>query len=99
MMLVGSALKSFGIQASDGEIGTVGDFLFDDRTWKIRWMVVDTGGWLAGRKILMHPSAIGQPDYRREKIVVRLTKQEVEDSGSVRTRASGSALAGKWRIA
>lgn len=50
MMLVGSALKGFGIQGSDGEIGTVSDFLIDDRTWKIRWMVVDTGGWLAGRK-------------------------------------------------
>lgn len=83
MMLVGSALEGFGIQASDGEIGTVNDFLFDDRTWKIRWMVVNTGGWLAGRKILMHPSAIGQPDYRREKIAVRLTKQQVEDSPDI----------------
>jgi hypothetical protein len=83
MMLVGSALKGFGIKASDGEIGTVSDFLFDDRTWKIRWMVVDTGGWLAGRKILVHPSTIGQPDYRREKITVRLTKQQVEDSPDI----------------
>jgi hypothetical protein len=83
MMLVGSALKGFAIEASDGKIGTVSDFLFDDRTWKIRWMVVDTGGWLTGRKTLVHPSAIGKPDYRREEIVVRLTKQQVKDSPEI----------------
>jgi uncharacterized protein YrrD len=56
MMLAVSALKGFAIEARDGKIGTVSDFLFDDRSWKIRWMVVDTGGWLTGRKILVHPS-------------------------------------------
>jgi hypothetical protein len=83
MMLVGSALKGFAIEASDGKIGTVSDFLFDDKTWKIRWMVVDTGGWLTGRKTLIHPSAIGQPDYRRKKVSVRLTTQQVKDSPDI----------------
>ena len=83
MMLVGSALKGFAIEASDGKIGTASDFLFDDSTWKIRWMVVDTGGWLTGRKTLVHPSAIGQPDYSREEIPVRLTRQQVKDSPEI----------------
>ena len=83
MILVGSALKGFAIEASDGKIGTVCDFLFDDRTWKIRWMVVDTGGWLTGRKTLLHPSALGQPDYDRAEIPVRLTKQQVKDSPDI----------------
>ena len=83
MMLVGSALKGFATEASDGKIGTVSDFLFDDRTWKIRWMVVDTGGWLTGRKILVHPSAIGEPDYRRNTIAVQLTRKQVEDSPDI----------------
>jgi hypothetical protein len=39
MLEVGSALKGYAIEASDGRIGTVDDFLFDDRTWKIRWLV------------------------------------------------------------
>ena len=63
MLEVGSALKGYAIEASDGRIGTVDDFLFDDRTWKIRWLVVDTGRWLTGRKVLIHPSAIGRADY------------------------------------
>ena len=67
MLLVGSSLKGLAIEADDGRIGTVSDFLFDDRTWKCRWMVVDTGTWLTGRKVLVHPSAIGRPDYGREK--------------------------------
>ncbi len=83
MMLAISALKGFAIEASDGRIGSVSDFLFDDATWKIRWMVVDTGGWLTGRKILLHPSAISQPDYQREEMLVRLTKAQVKDSPSI----------------
>ena len=83
MMLVGSALKGFAIEASDGKIGAVSDFLFDDKTWKTRWMVVDTGSWLTGRKILVHPSAMGQPDYGREQVPVRLTRQQVKDSPDI----------------
>lgn len=82
-MLVGSALKGFAIEASDGTIGKVSDFLFDDRTWKIRWMVADIGGWLKGRKTLVHPSAFGHPDYRHEKIAIQLTKQQIRDSPDI----------------
>jgi sporulation protein YlmC with PRC-barrel domain len=83
MILVGSALKGYTVEANDGKIGTVSDFLFDDKTWKIRWMVVDTGGWLTGRKILVHPSAIMHPDYHREELRVRLSKKQVEDSPDI----------------
>ena len=80
MMLVGAALKGFAIEGNDGKIGTVSDFLFDDSTWKIRWMVADTGTWLTGRKILIHPSAIAPPDHRRAELSVRLSRQQVQDS-------------------
>ena len=83
MMLVGSALRRFAIEASDGRIGQVSDFLFDDLTWKIRWMVVDTGTWLTGRKVLIHPSVIGQPDYARESVSLRLTRAQVKGSPDV----------------
>jgi hypothetical protein len=48
MILVGAAFKAFAIEASDGQVGKVSDFLFDDRTWKIRWMVVEVGSWMQG---------------------------------------------------
>jgi hypothetical protein len=83
MLRVGSALKGYAITASDGEIGTVADLLFDDTTWKVRWLVVDTGSWLTGRKILVHPSAIGKADYLRQVFSVSLTKAQVRDSPNI----------------
>jgi len=85
MLLAGSSLKGFTIEADDGKVGTVSDFLFDDRTWKLRWMVVEAGTWLTGRQVLVHPSAIGAPDYDREQLPVHLTKQQVKDSPDIRT--------------
>ena len=70
MMLAVSALKGYSIAATDGRIGTVSDVLFDDRTWRVRWLVVDAGTWLTGRKILIHPSALGKADYRAQRLSV-----------------------------
>jgi len=80
MLKLGSALKGYAIDASDGEIGTVADFLFDDRTWLARWLVVDTGTWLTGRKVLLHPVAIGKADHERRRLPVALTKAQVQGS-------------------
>jgi hypothetical protein len=80
MLVVGSAFKGYTLEASDGGIGTVSDLLFDDSTWQVRWLVVDTGKWLPGRAVLIHPSAIGEPDHVREKLPVTLTKAQVKDS-------------------
>lgn len=84
MLLAGSAFKGLVIEAKDGRIGTFSDMLFDDRTWKLRWMVVDTGNWLPGRKVLLHPSVISLDDFARGELSVRLTKQQVRDSPDIR---------------
>jgi sporulation protein YlmC with PRC-barrel domain len=83
MLLVGSVLKGYAIQASDGHIGTVGDLLFDDQSWKIRWLVVDTGTWMTGRMVLVHPSAIEKVDHEARGVLVSLTKQKVKDSPDI----------------
>ena len=80
MMQVISALKGFAIEASDGRIGTVADFLFDDASWRVRWLVVDCGTWLTGRKVLIHPSAISRADLEQQRFLVSLTKAQVEKS-------------------
>ena len=84
MLLVASALKGYAIDASDGRLGTVSDFLFDDQTWKLRWLVVDVGSWLVGRKVLVHPSAIAEADHERRELGVTLTKSQVEGSPDTR---------------
>ena len=83
MLISGSSLKGLAVEAKDGKIGVVSDVLFDDRTWKTRWMVIDTGHWLTGRKVLVHPSAMAQPDFDRMEIAVHLTKQQVKDSPDI----------------
>jgi sporulation protein YlmC with PRC-barrel domain len=83
VLQVVSALKGYAIEASDGLIGTVSDILVDDETWGLRWLVVDTGGWLPGRKVLLHPSAIGQADHGLRQLPVTLTKVQVEGSPTI----------------
>jgi len=80
MMRVISALKGYAIEASDGRIGTVADFLFDDASWRARWLVVDCGTWLTGRKVLIHPSAISRTDLEQQRFLVSLTMAQVEKS-------------------
>jgi hypothetical protein len=80
MMRVISALKGYAIEASDGRMGTVADFLFDDASWRVRWLVVDCGTWLTGRKVLIHPSAISRADLEQQRFHVALTKAQVEKS-------------------
>ncbi len=83
MLLVVSALKGYAIEASDGRIGAVNDVLFDDETWKMRWLVIETGTWLNERKVLVHPSAIGQADHERQELRVTLTKAQVKGSPDI----------------
>ena len=83
MLLVASSLKDYAIEASDGRIGSVSDVLFDDENWKIRWLVVYTGGWLTGRKVLIHPSAVSESDRPRKELLVRLTKAQVKNGPDI----------------
>ncbi len=66
MLRNASAINGYAIAASDGRIGTVSDFLFDDASWLVRWLVVDTGKWLSGRKVLLPPSVLGHPRSKRD---------------------------------
>jgi hypothetical protein len=80
-----SALKNYGVAASDGLLGSVSDFLFDDTNWTIRWLVVDTGNWLSGRKVLLPLSALGHPEPSSRQFPIGLTKQQVKDSPDIDT--------------
>jgi hypothetical protein len=85
MLWHASAINGYAIEASDGSIGTVSDFLFDDASWLVRWLVVDTGSWLSGRKVLLPPSALGRLNANNREFAVKLTKQQVKDSPEIDT--------------
>ena len=85
MLWDASAINGYAIEASDGRLGTVSDLLFEDAGWVIRWLVVDTGHWLPGRKVLLPLSALGQPDRALRHFPIKLTMQQVKDSPDVDT--------------
>lgn len=79
------SLMGFSLGATDGEIGKVNEFYFDDQFWTIRYFVVKTGGWLLGRKVLISPTAIKDPDWENQIFPVNLTKEQVEKSPDIDT--------------
>jgi hypothetical protein len=78
-------LRRFAIRAADGEIGHVDQFFFDDQKWTVRYLVVDTGSWLPGRRVLISPIALGEVDWPARCVEVRLTRQQVENSPDIGT--------------
>jgi uncharacterized protein YrrD len=80
-----SLQQRFGekLRASDGEIGHVRDFYFDDENWNVRYLVADTGRWLAGRLVLISPYAFGHLYPEGKVLLVNLTRQQIEDSPSI----------------
>ena len=82
MLRTASHLKGTSIAATDGEIGSVQDLYFDDDTWTVRYLVVDTGTWLPGRQVLISPRSVRMAP-NDDWIPVNLTKQQVENSPSI----------------
>ena len=78
-------LKGFTIRARDGEIGTLDQFYFDDESWAIRYLVVNTGDWLGGRLVLVSPLALRQAEWESKRLDVALTKKQIEDSPPIDT--------------
>ena len=68
------------IEATDGEIGHVEDFVVDDKTWAIRYLLVDTGNWLPGRRVLVSPRWIKRVSWSESKVLVDLTRDAIKNS-------------------
>ncbi len=79
------ALKGMVLRATDGEIGTVDDLYFDDQSWTIRYLTVETGSWLSGRKVLIAPRSILQTDAKAGRIDVSFTRKQIENAPHIDT--------------
>ncbi|HEX5480464.1 MAG TPA: PRC-barrel domain-containing protein, partial [Dehalococcoidia bacterium] len=75
-----STLEHLGIHARDGDIGRIGDVLFDDQSWTVRYLVVRTGGWLHRRRVLLSPIAILDVDEAARTVSVDLTREQIAGS-------------------
>ena len=80
-----TARRKVAVPVEDREIGKVREFYFDDATWTVRYLVVETGSWLAARSVLILPKFLGRVDRKKETITVSLTKKQIEESPSIDT--------------
>jgi len=73
-------VSSYYIQAADGEIGHVKDFIIDDETWAIRYLIIDTRNWWPGKKVLVSPQWIESVSWGESKIFVNLPRDTIKQS-------------------
>jgi hypothetical protein len=78
-------LGGYAVLATDGEVGYVTEFYFDDEKWVIRYLVVECGSWLSRRKVLITPISIGKPDWGGRILPVSITRAQVRDSPDIDT--------------
>ena len=64
------------IHALDGDIGTLEDFYFEEDGWTVRYLLVDTGKWMSGKKVLLSPMDVKGP-WTMAEVPVSLTKEQV----------------------
>jgi uncharacterized protein YrrD len=76
-------LQGYKLHATDGAIGDVHEIFFDEGEWRVRYFVVDTGGLLGRRKVLISPEAVTGIDRAGRSVSVNLTQQRVKDSPDI----------------
>lgn len=76
-------LYGYIVRAKDGDIGSVEDFYFDDQDWSVRYLILDTGEWLDGRKVLLSPVALSSLDNTSQQIPTQLTREMVMNSPEI----------------
>ena len=74
------ALEDYAIAAKDGVIGHFKTMHFDDRSWNLRYMVVNTGTFFPGKKVLLMPTCAKELSWVRQNIEVDLSKDQIENS-------------------
>ena len=82
MLYRGSDLCDFHLNAKDGRVGKIKDIYFDDLSWTVRYLVVDTGSWLSGREVLIAPHVLTGFNDDAQAFLTNLSLQTVNDSPS-----------------
>jgi uncharacterized protein YrrD len=78
-------LEHYAIHVADGFIGHVRDVYFDDHSWVVRYLVVDTGDWLPGRKVLISPISVTDTNVEDRVLTLALTREQVKSSPDIDT--------------
>jgi hypothetical protein len=74
------AVSGYHIEAEDGIMGHVEDFLIDDETWAIRYLIIDTRNWWPGKQVLISPRWIERVSWDESKVFVNLSRETIKQS-------------------
>ncbi len=80
MLIATKQIRGCSIEGPEDGVGTVKDLLFDGRHWIVRYLEVDTDGWLSGRRVILSPQVIRSADYASQRLGARLTREQVENA-------------------
>jgi len=73
-------VTGYHIQALDGELGHIGDFVVDDETWAIRYLIINTGNWWPGKKVLISPQWIERVSWSESLVAINLSRDAIKDA-------------------
>ncbi|MDQ2863963.1 MAG: PRC-barrel domain-containing protein, partial [Bacteroidota bacterium] len=73
-------VTGYTIRATDGKIGDVEDFIVDDTSWKLDYLVVDTGHWFPGKKVLISPKLVKTIEWETSEIIINVSETAVKNS-------------------
>ena len=79
MLHLAQKIAGTTVSGTDGEIGTLEDFYFEEAGWNVRYLLVDTGSWFDGKRVLLSPSAV-QGDWGLTGVHVNLSRDDVRNS-------------------
>ncbi len=80
MLRTARTLKNYKLECIDGELGKAKEFHFDTQCWIVRYLIAETGSWLAGRKILISPHAMDSIRREDQHIFIDLNKNQIKDA-------------------
>jgi uncharacterized protein YrrD len=72
------SVSGYDLHAQDGDIGHVEDFIIDDETWAIRYLVINTGNWWPGKKVLISPEWIHRVSWSESKVFTALSREAIQ---------------------
>lgn len=73
-------VKRYTVSATDGEMGHISDFIIDDETWQVRYLLAKTGSWLSGKQVLVSPQWIQAIEWADSRVSVDLPIDAIEAS-------------------
>ncbi|MGK0361038.1 MAG: hypothetical protein ACI9U2_003356 [Bradymonadia bacterium] len=73
-------VRGYHVHGSDGTIGHIEDFIVDDETWEVRYLVVNTRNWWFGKHVLVAPQWASHISWAKQKVDVDLSKQTIKNS-------------------